>query len=116
MWRSVAGKDVKILSESDVINTATEDWETDAEFFNDISEKDSRWGSKTVSQSGHQSSIALDALRSTALADDAKLKSKLFENMPKASEGYGGKFGVQTDRVDKVNNFHLNLDLVKYVG
>lgn len=29
-------------------------------------------------------------------------QAKKAEEMPKASEGYGGKFGVQTDRMDKV--------------
>lgn len=30
------------------------------------------------------------------------LQEKKLAEMPKASEGYGGKFGVQKDRMDKV--------------
>lgn len=103
MWRATAGKDVKVLSDAEIINsTTTDDWETEAEFVNDISEQESRWGSKTVYNSGHQASVPLDSLRSTVLSDDAVVKAKQLENMPKSSEGYGGKFGVQKDRVDKV--------------
>ena len=32
-----------------------------------------------------------------------KKKKEEFEKGPKASEGYGGKFGVMTDRMDSVS-------------
>lgn len=35
-------------------------------------------------------------------SEHVSLKQKELENMPKASHGYGGKFGVQEDRMDKV--------------
>jgi len=34
--------------------------------------------------------------------DDDDVKTKEMEAGPKASYGYGGKFGVQKDRMDKV--------------
>lgn len=40
---------------------------------NDVSEKESRWGSKTVEGSGHQESISLDQLRKDILIDDARI-------------------------------------------
>jgi hypothetical protein len=63
-------------------------------FQNNVSEKESRWGAKTVAGSGHQESIRLDQLRDQVLKSDHDLKEKQMEHMPKASEGYGGKFGV----------------------
>lgn len=146
-----------------------DDWETDPDFLvyrhflnwfmnfqNNLSEKERRWGAKTVVGSGHQESIRLDRLRDDVLKsdqivkvrsptysrtpkislksdkllqfnffkteypentyfshllifDDLKfknfllfLKDKMMSHMSKPSEGYGGKFGVQTDRVDQV--------------
>lgn len=34
--------------------------------------------------------------------EHTSLKQKELDDMPKASHGYGGKFGVQQDRMDKV--------------
>ena len=36
--------------------------------------------------------------------DDKNYKKEEYEKGPKASMGYGGKYGVQTDRMDKVEN------------
>jgi len=41
-------------------------------------------------------------LREGVATEDDKTKKEEYEKGPKASEGYGGKFGVQTDRMDKV--------------
>lgn len=41
-------------------------------------------------------------LRETVSTEHTSLKQKELENMPKASHGYGGRFGVQQDRMDKV--------------
>lgn len=40
----------------------------------------------------------MGALREQTAKEDAELKKKLMEEGPKASHGYGGKFGVQADR------------------
>nr|CAD2167881.1 unnamed protein product [Meloidogyne enterolobii] len=85
----------------ETLTGADDDWETDPTFINDLSEKESRWGSKTVEGSGHQDSIKLDMLRNEVLENDEKNKQKKLELMPKPSQGYGGKFGVETDRIDK---------------
>uniref|UniRef100_A0A0N5BZW2 SH3 domain-containing protein n=1 Tax=Strongyloides papillosus TaxID=174720 RepID=A0A0N5BZW2_STREA len=77
-----------------------DDWETDPDFVNDISEKESRWGSKTVEGSGRLDTFDVSKLRDEVVVADEIIKQKQFEAMPKASEGYGGKFGVQKDRVD----------------
>lgn len=44
-------------------------------------------------------------LRSTVAVEHEKVKEK--EQTPKASYGYGGKFGVEKDRMDKVCKPHV---------
>lgn len=41
-------------------------------------------------------------LRQQVVEDDAKIKRNQLESGPKASYGYGGKFGLQRDRMDSV--------------
>ena len=43
-------------------------------------------------------------LREQVTNDDASLKKKQFDAGPKASHGYGGEFGVEHDRMDKVGD------------
>ena len=47
---------------------------------------------------------SINRLRETVSTEHTSLKQKELENMPKASHGYGGKFGVQQDRMDKVRD------------
>ncbi|VDH93192.1 cortactin [Mytilus galloprovincialis] len=95
MWR--AGVDVKSSSNG----ADDDDWETEADFENDVSEQEQRWGAKTIEGSGHQGSLNLKDLRNQVATDDDKKKKDEYEKGPKASEGYGGKFGVMKDRMDK---------------
>ncbi|XP_028999479.1 src substrate cortactin-like isoform X2 [Betta splendens] len=96
MWRAAAGQSVKVD-----VDDGGDDWETDPDFENDVSEKEQRWGAKTVHGSGHQEHIDIHQLRDTVSSEHSSLKQKELDNMPKASLGYGGKFGVQQDRMDK---------------
>ncbi|KAM8762527.1 src substrate cortactin isoform 4-T5 [Acanthopagrus schlegelii] len=96
MWKAAAGQSVNVA-----VNDEGDDWETDPDFENDVSEKEQRWGAKTVSGSGHQEHIDIHRLRETVSTEHTSLKQKELETMPKASHGYGGKFGVQQDRMDK---------------
>ncbi|CAH8607187.1 unnamed protein product [Heterobilharzia americana] len=75
-----------------------DNWETEPDFVNDVTEKEQRWGSKTVAGSGHQASIDMAALREEVKQADRLAKLKI---APKPSYGYGGKFGVEQDRMDK---------------
>ena len=52
MWRSQAGHSVANKQVED-----DDDWDTDPNFVNDVSEKESRWGSKTVEGSGRQEAL-----------------------------------------------------------
>ena len=60
MWKAAAGSNVKA---SEVNNGDADEWETDPDFVNDVSEQEQRWGAKTVEGSGHQASMKLDKLR-----------------------------------------------------
>uniref|UniRef100_A0A7N6BA21 SH3 domain-containing protein n=1 Tax=Anabas testudineus TaxID=64144 RepID=A0A7N6BA21_ANATE len=96
MWKSVVGHNVsmKVAAEGD-------DWETDPDFENDVSEQEQRWGAKTIEGSGRKEHIRYKDLRSKVAVEHEQVKQK--ESTPKASYGYGGKFGVEKDRMDKVN-------------
>ncbi|KAM9317955.1 src substrate cortactin isoform 3-T3 [Pholidichthys leucotaenia] len=96
MWKAAAGHQVKV-----VVDDGGDDWETDPDFENDVSEKEQRWGAKTVQGSGHQEHIDIHNLREVVSTEHKSLKQKELETMPSASHGYGGKFGVQKDRMDK---------------
>lgn len=47
MWKSSAGHNVEIPVEN-----TDDDWETDPNFVNDVTEEEQRWGSRTVPGSG----------------------------------------------------------------
>lgn len=70
---------------------------------NNLSEKEARWGSTTVQGSGHQDSLSMAELRQKVVKTDSDLQEKRLATMPKPSLGYGGKYGVQNDRVDKAS-------------
>ncbi|XP_054747234.1 src substrate cortactin [Anastrepha obliqua] len=96
MWKATAG-----LQLQNTQPEADDDWETDPDFVNDVSEQEQRWGSKTVEGSGRTAgAIDMEKLRfETEKADQDKKRKELEEQNP--GYGYGGKFGVQTDRMDK---------------
>lgn len=47
MWKASAGHNVALQNKSD-----DDDWETDPDFVNDVTEEEQRWGSKTIVGSG----------------------------------------------------------------
>nr|AAU34005.1 cortactin isoform F [Danio rerio] len=96
MWKAAAGQSVSMS-----VDEGADDWETDPDFENDVSEKEQRWGAKTVQGSGHQEHINIHKLRQTVSTEHSDPKQKELATMPKASHGYGGKFGLQQDRMDK---------------
>ncbi|XP_026579915.1 hematopoietic lineage cell-specific protein-like isoform X2 [Pseudonaja textilis] len=96
MWKAVVGHNV-----SAKVETQEDDWDTDPDFVNDISEKEQRWGAKTIEGSGRAEHINIHQLRSKVSEEHEVLKKKELEMAPKASYGYGGKFGTEKDRMDK---------------
>lgn len=96
MWKAVVGHDVSVS-----VETQGDDWDTDPDFVNDISEKEQRWGAKTIEGSGRTEHINIHQLRNKVSEEHGILKKKEMESGPKASHGYGGRFGVERDRMDK---------------
>nr|XP_020633605.1 hematopoietic lineage cell-specific protein-like isoform X3 [Pogona vitticeps] len=96
MWKAAVGHNVSVKVESQ-----GDDWDTDPDFVNDISEKEQRWGAKTIEGSGRAEHIDIHQLRSKVSEEHEVLKKKELETAPKASYGYGGKFGTEKDRMDK---------------
>ncbi|KAG8576500.1 hypothetical protein GDO81_009884 [Engystomops pustulosus] len=96
MWKAAIGR-------SAVENKVTDgdDWETDPDFVNDVTEEEQRWGAKTIQGSGRPQHIDIKELRSNVSKEHEKIKKKEFEQGPKASYGYGGQFGTERDRMDK---------------
>lgn len=86
MWKASAGHAVSITQD----DAGADDWETDPDFVNDVSEKEQRWGAKTVQGSGHQEHINIHKLRENVFQEHQTLKEKELETGPKASHGYGG--------------------------
>ncbi|NXW59758.1 HCLS1 protein, partial [Eurystomus gularis] len=96
MWKAVVGHDVSVK-----VETQGDDWDTDPDFVNDISEKEQRWGARTVEGSGRAEHIDIHQLRTKVSEEHEVIKKKELEAGPKASYGYGGKFGTEQDRMDK---------------
>ncbi|XP_062562906.1 src substrate cortactin isoform X2 [Armigeres subalbatus] len=95
MWKSTAGRDIDV----GLAPEGDDDWETDPDFVNDVNEQEQRWGSKTVEGSGRSAAaIDMQQLREETERADKEKKQK---EGPKSSHGYGGKFGVEKDRMDK---------------
>ncbi|KFV73037.1 Hematopoietic lineage cell-specific protein [Dryobates pubescens] len=96
MWKAAVGHDVSVKVEAQ-----GDDWDTDPDFVNDLSEKEQRWGAKTIAGSGRAEHIDIHQLRSKVSEEHEVIKKKELETGPKASYGYGGKFGTERDRMDK---------------
>lgn len=97
MWKSAASSGI-----APVVPDQDDDWETDPDFINDVSEQEQRWGSKTIPGSGRTAgSIDMKQLREEVAMSDACYKKKQLNEGPKPSFGYGGKFGVEKDRMDQ---------------
>lgn len=97
MWKASAGHQIN----SNDQNNEDDDWETDPDFVNDVSEQEQRWGSKTIEGSGRTAgAINMQQLREETEKADADKKKKEIEEI-NPGFGYGGKYGLETDRMDK---------------
>lgn len=57
MWKTQTAPVIKTKDVVSIDSQNDDDWDTDADFINNVSEKEQRWGSKTVSGSGRQGYI-----------------------------------------------------------
>jgi cortactin len=55
MWKSTTGRTVNLVKPISTSND--DDWDTDADFVNDVSERDQRWGAKSVQGSGRLDAV-----------------------------------------------------------
>ncbi|KAL5963156.1 Hematopoietic lineage cell-specific protein [Taenia solium] len=73
-----------------------DDWGITPDYKNVMTEQEQRFGSQAVP--GRVGRVDMNALIQGVLQSDAESKKN---SVPKASYGYGGKFGVEKDRMDK---------------
>ncbi|KAF7266052.1 cortactin [Rhynchophorus ferrugineus] len=97
MWKAAAGREINVTQDIE-----DDDWETDPDFVNDVDEQQQRWGSTTVEGSGRTAgAIDMEKLRRETEEANALRKKKALEEAPdNPSFGYGGKFGIEKDRMD----------------
>lgn len=90
MWKASIGSAAPI-------DDGADDWETDPDFVNDINEEEQRYGK------GGKTAGAIDMkqLREETEKAYEDKKKKEYEEDGTGSCGYGGKFGVEKDRMDK---------------
>nr|CAC38778.1 cortactin [Suberites domuncula]CAC80140.1 cortactin [Suberites domuncula] len=99
MWRAQLGsKEVKTITQAD-----DDDWETDPDFVNDVTEEEQRWGSKTVDGSvERKGALSMSQIREDVKKEDTVVKAKTtHHSQSDSSKGFGGKYGVQKERQDK---------------
>ncbi|XP_064213899.1 src substrate cortactin [Tribolium castaneum] len=99
MWKAAAGQQINLNDQP----TEDDEWETDPDFVNDVNEQEQRWGSATIAGSGRTAgAIDMSQLRKeTEEADALKKKKQLEEGASNPAFGYGGKFGIEKDRMDQ---------------
>ena len=75
-----------------VADNADDDWETDPDYINDVTEESQRWGGARETGVLDMDKFREDIVKE---ADEATKKNK-----SEFSRGYGGKFGLESDQKD----------------
>ncbi|NXY11698.1 HCLS1 protein, partial [Pteruthius melanotis] len=110
MWKAVVGHNVSVKVEAQ-----GDDWDTDPDFVVSVwcgnsypGGAKSSWPWELAAQLGTTGSTAgragstdIHQLRNKVSEEHEVIKKKELETGPKASYGYGGKFGTERDRMDK---------------
>ncbi|NWW95459.1 HCLS1 protein, partial [Rhynochetos jubatus] len=97
MWKAVVGHDVSVKVEAQ-----GDDWDTDPDFVVSVwCASPSWWESYPVPQPSAWAVTSIHQLRNKVSEEHEVIKKKELETGPKASYGYGGKFGTERDRMDK---------------
>ena len=74
-----------------------DDWETDPDYVNTMTEEQQRWGGARDT-----GVLDMDKLRETVMEEDKKgMQQRIGEDGYRYSDGYGGQFGVLEDRQDQ---------------
>ncbi|NXH69516.1 HCLS1 protein, partial [Hydrobates tethys] len=98
MWKAAVGHDVSVKVEAQ-----GDDWDTDPDF---VGHRDTPAGcmglhNATVTCPDSLCLTSIHQLRNKVSEEHEVIKKKELETGPKASYGYGGKFGTERDRMDK---------------
>ena len=115
MWKSSQAKNGSSSSTKVVIPSLTndddDDWETDPDYVNNVNEEQQRWGGARDPAALNMDEFREDVKREA----DAAMKKKA--SLDPYSRGYGGKFGVEQDRMDKSAMGHdYQAPLVKHAS
>ena len=76
-------------------NNDDDDWETDPDYINDVSEEEQRWGG--VRTAG---AIDMNEFRADVQRENLEVTKRKVSDIDQA-RGFGGKFGIEEDRMDK---------------
>ncbi|KAJ3358319.1 hypothetical protein GGF32_000486 [Allomyces javanicus] len=101
-----------------------DDWDTGADFINDVSEKESRWGSKSVPETmGAKGAVHDDedmnlaAIRQKVEEKDKVERLEQYRQTSNFSRGYGGEFDllnerslIQTESASSLTGTRLGID------
>ncbi|NXJ99433.1 HCLS1 protein, partial [Corythaixoides concolor] len=96
MWKAVVGHDVSVKVEAQ-----GDDWDTDPDFVVSVWSGCTRQHNPTVTCPDSLCLTSIHQLRNKVSEEHEVIKKKELETGPKASYGYGGKFGTERDRMDK---------------
>eukprot|EP00297_Palpitomonas_bilix_P015824 CAMPEP_0113869372 /NCGR_PEP_ID=MMETSP0780_2-20120614/1500_1 /TAXON_ID=652834 /ORGANISM="Palpitomonas bilix" /LENGTH=99 /DNA_ID=CAMNT_0000854543 /DNA_START=36 /DNA_END=335 /DNA_ORIENTATION=- /assembly_acc=CAM_ASM_000599 len=81
------------------MSDSDDDWETDPDYVNDVSEKEQRWGSKEIVKDTtelHQKGLS-------SLAEEVKKSAAESTQRSGFARGYGGEFGHE-EKSDQTTN------------
>jgi len=92
MWKAAVGSNIAPSTLS--CQDDDDDWDTDPNYVNNVTEEEQRWGGKARTAGA----IDMSALREQTTKEHSELKKKSTSQGPQASYGYGGKFGLEQDR------------------
>merc|ERR1712153_233050 len=96
MWKSSVGANNSVVIPSLANGDDDDDWETDPDYVNEMSEEQQRWGGARDT-----GVLDMDKFREEVQRESNAAMKKKASLDPQASMGYGGKFGVESDRMDK---------------
>ncbi|NXL05856.1 HCLS1 protein, partial [Mesembrinibis cayennensis] len=96
MWKAVVGHDVSVKVEAQ-----GDDWDTDPDFVVSVWSGCMGLHNPTATHPDSLCLISIHQLRNKVSEEHEVIKKKELETGPKASYGYGGKFGTERDRMDK---------------
>ncbi|KAK6488367.1 hematopoietic lineage cell-specific protein-like, partial [Huso huso] len=88
MWKSVVGHNVSVKVEAE-----GDDWDTDPDFVNDVSEQEQRWGAKTIEGSGAASTSVCTSYGSTCRRSTRRRRRRSWRRGPRPRTDTGASLG-----------------------